>query len=308
MDTIYTTTITDEARRRGIAIRVIDYDTPIFELSHGGRRVRCYNSLTDKVGAVTYEIAQDKHLANQFLRQNGISVPDQAVYRNPRQAERFLRKHGAIVVKPNKEWGARGVAVAIKTPWQLRQAVRDAAKYPDEKILLEQCVEGVDHRLIMVDYRFVAAIERTPARVVGNGKDDIRTLIRKKNADAEDPSNKVPLDNETRRNLASFGLSYGAVPRKGRRVQVRRTSNYHTGGTIRIITESVDRELVKYAEKIARLFQVPVFGVDFLVNRRARKWWVIETSADLAISPPEGEEVARHFLDYLFPATKRNRE
>lgn len=305
MDTVYTTTITDEAKRRGIDIEVIDRVTPLFVLSHGGRRVRCYNALTDRVGAVTFELAQSKRLANQFLKKHGIPVPDQIVLRDLGQAERFMRKHGAIVVKPSREWGGRGVAVGVRTGRDLRCAVADARKVSDECILLEQCVEGVDQRLILMDYRFVAAIERRPARVVGTGHDTIRALIKRKNARAADPSNKVPLNAETGRNLKSLGLAWDEVPAKGQRVQVRLTSNYHTGGSVRVVTRSVSVELARAAERIARLFEVPVFGIDFLVNRKTSQWWVIETSPDLAISPPEGKEVAKRFLDYLFPETVR---
>ena len=142
--------------------------------------------------------------------------------------------------------------------------------------------------------------------IQGFGVLSMFSLILQKNTRAghADGSNKIPLDAETRRNLAAFGLDYGSVPRKGKTVQVRLTSNYHTGGSVAEITESVSADLVREAQKIARLFDVPVLGVDFLVNSQTGRHWVIELSPDLAISPPEGEKVARYFLDYLFPETK----
>ncbi|MBU4211644.1 MAG: hypothetical protein KKD33_03560, partial [Verrucomicrobia bacterium] len=135
---------------------------------------------------------------------------------------------------------------------------------------------------------------------------NIRSLILQKNVRVchVDASNRIPLDAETRRNLAVFGLNYGSVLRKGKTVQVRLTSNYHTGGAVIEITESVSTDLVREAQKIVRLFDVPVIGVDFLVNSKTGQHWVIELSPDLAISPPEGGKVARHFLDYLFPEAK----
>jgi hypothetical protein len=47
-----------------------------------------------------------------------------------------------------------------------------------------------------------------------------------------------------------------------------------------------------------------VIGIDFLFDRSKRKYRVIELSPDLAISPPEGSTVARHFIDYLFPSSR----
>ena len=305
MKTVYTTTITQEARRRGIGIEVIDPDTPVFLLKHGGRKIRCYNSLTDRVGAVTFHMAQDKHLANAFLARYGFSVPRQMQYARLDQAMAFLAKYKSVVVKPCREWGGRGVAVAVTTMADLKRAIERAQKF-SEDVVVEQYVEGADHRLIFVDGHFVAAIRREPACVVGNGSSSIRSLILQKNALAchADASNRIPLDAETRRNLAVFGLDYDSVPRKGKIVQVRLTSNYHTGGSVAEITETVSADLVREAQKIVRLFDIPIMGVDFLLNSQTGRHWVIELSPDLAISPPEGDKVARHFIDYLFPETK----
>lgn len=305
MNTVYTTTITHEARRRGIGIQVIDAETPIFVLSHGGRSIRCYNSLTDRVGAVTFHLAQDKHLANAFLARYGFSVPRQIKYSRLDLAMAFLAKYKSLVVKPCREWGGRGVSVAVTAMADLKRAIERARKFGEDAII-EEYVEGVDHRLIFVGGRFVAAIRREPAIVVGNGASSIRSLILQQNLRSKnsDGGNRIPLDAETRRNLAAFGLDYGSVPRKGKIVQVRLTSNYHTGGVVTEITDTVNADLVREAQKIVGLFDIPVLGVDFLVNTQTGRHWVIELSPDLAISPPEGERVARHFLDYLFPGTR----
>jgi len=305
MKTVYTTTITNEARRRGIKIRVIHAGTPIFTLSHEGRTVRCYNALTDRVGAVTFHLTQDKHLANCFLRDHGFPVPDQIVYTCLDEARTFLARYRSIVVKPCTQWGARGVSVGVTTEEELLHAVRRARRY-EQTVILEEFVTGVDKRLIFVDYRFVAAIQRNPASVTGNGQDPIRTLIRRRNLETRkvDPSNAIPMDRETLRALRTLGLNYESVPRAGHRVQVRRTSNFHTGGTVDIITDAVGHDLVVLGRRIARAAKVPVIAVDFLVDESKDQCHVIELAPDLAISPPEGEAVARCFLDYLFPETR----
>ncbi|MBI3985363.1 MAG: hypothetical protein HY343_00440 [Lentisphaerae bacterium] len=304
MNSVYTRTITDEARRRGIAVEVLERETPIFLLRHKGREVRCFNALTDRVGAASFHLAQDKFCANRFLAGYGFPVPRQLAFDGWSAAGQFLKKHRRVVVKPRREWGGRGVSVGLSTLPELRQAVRYARKY-GEDILLEQYVDGLDRRVIVVNNRFVAAIERLPATVTGDGRSTVRRLIRRKNAAARkiDPSNRIPLDAETRRTLFAAGLTLAAVPKAGDVVQARFTSNFHTGGTIAEITETVEADLVKAALKVAKLLQIPVLGVDFILQPRTGKYWIIETSPDLAISPPEGRRVARFFLDYLFPNT-----
>lgn len=309
MNTIYTRTITNEAKKRGIGVEIIDRETPVFVLKHGGVSVRCFNALTDKVGAVSFQLANDKYLANHFLGRYGFPVPKQIKYTGFEKAQEFLQKCKSIVVKPCREWGGRGVAVGVRTISELRQAILRARRF-GEDLILEEYVEGEDHRLIFVAGAFVAAIRRMPAFVTGNGKNNLRKLIQQQNTRnrRHDAGNIIPLDNETRRTLKSFGLAFNNVPRKGQAVQVRRTSNYHTGGTVEDITDSVDADLVRHGQKIAKLFGIPVIGIDFLVNTRLGRHWIIETSPDLAISPPEGHRVVGHFFDYLFPMTKIKRE
>lgn len=305
MNSIYTTTITREAQRRGIGIEVIDPVTPVFVLKHKTKRIRCYNALTDQVGAVTFHMTQNKRLANLFLSAQGFPVPAQAAFTDLPAAQAFLEKFKTIVVKPCTQWGGRGVSVAVRTLKELTRAI-DFARTFEEEVVLEEFVSGEDYRLIFVDYRYVAAIRRRAARVTGNGRDSIRKLILAQNRveRALDPSHVIPVDAETGRNLAALGLSWTTVPAAGRSVQVRLTSNYHTGGSVDIVTRSVTPKLVKLAARAAKKLGVPVIGIDFLVNEKTGRFWLIELSPDLAISPPEGDIVVRHFIDYLFPETK----
>lgn len=305
MNSIYTTTITREAQRRGIGIEVIDPVTPIFVLKYKTKRIRCYNALTDQVGAVTFHLAQSKRLANIFLKSNGFPVPAQELFSDLAAAKRFLNKYKTIVVKPCTQWGGRGVSVAVRTLKELARAIAFARNYEDD-LVLEECVSGEDYRLIFVDYRYVAAIRRRAALVTGNGRDSIRKLIQAQNRTERklDPSHIIPLDDETGRNLKALGLTWGTVPVASRSVQVRLTSNYHTGGSVDIVTREVKPVLVKLAARAAKKLGVPVVGIDFLVNEKTGQFWLIELSADLAISPPEGDIVVRHFMDYLFPETR----
>ncbi len=308
MNSVYTTTITRAARARGLRVVVLDPSQPIFELRSRRNMVRCYNALTDRVGAATFFLANHKHAANQFLHRHGFPVPAQIKFSDLATAERFLTRHKRIVVKPCMQWGGRGVAVDVRTPAELRAALRHARQFEDE-VVLEQCVGGEDQRLILVGGHYVAAIRRTPATVTGDGRRTLAQLIRQQNrhACAADASHRIPLDAETRRQLARLGRRLADVPRAGERVQVRLTSNYHTGGDAAVITNEIAPKLRRVAARVAKLFALPIVGIDFLVDARRKKFWIIEVSPDLAISPPEGEIVVEYFLDELFPGTARPR-
>jgi D-alanine-D-alanine ligase-like ATP-grasp enzyme len=306
MLTPYTTTLTDEAARRGIRATFIhdDPDLPIFDLSRNGTTVRCFNALTDRVGAATYHLVNNKRACHGWLARQRIPVPAQLAYEDahPERALAFLSAHAPVVVKPCMQWGGRGVSMGVRTPADLHAAVRFARRYEPD-VLLEETVPGDDLRVILVGGKLAAAIRRSPAAVTGDGVHTLRQLILRRNAvrRREDPSNLIPWDAETRHNLAELRRRPDEIPASGERVRVRLTNNYHTGGTVEVVTDAVPARALRIAQRIARTLNLPLAGVDFLIDRTSRRLAVIEVSPDMAISPPEGETVAKAFLDFLFP-------
>ena len=303
--TPYTTTLTTVADRHGVSVSFIhsDPDWPIFELSKGGHRIRCFNALTDEVGAATFHLLNNKQACHAWLVSMKIPVPQQMRYvaENHAEAVAFLKKHAPIVVKPCMQWGGRGVAMGVRTPKELVEAVRRARRYEPD-IVLEETVRGEDLRVILVDGSVVAAICRTPASVVGDGEHTVQQLIALKNAKRRkiDPSNIIPWDAETRNNLRELGIKPSFVPSQGRPVRVRLTNNYHTGGDVELVFR-IPVRAQRIAEQIADDLQIPLVAVDFLIDRETKHMHVIEVSPDMAISPPEGEIVAEAFMEALFP-------
>jgi len=307
MDSVYTTTITSAAKKRGIDISVLDTQQPIFELIYKNKTVRCYNALTDNVGAATFHLAQNKHAANSFLKRYGFPVADQTIYTDMESALHFMTNHASIVVKPATQWGGRGVSTHISRKEELGDALEFAGKYSDE-IILEECVRGIDWRLIFVNFKYTCAIQRNPASITGNGIATVKELILEKNQVTKkiDPSNSIPLDKETKRTITSIGLDFNSVPGHNEHIQVRRTTNYHTGGTVDIVTDMIPSGYISVCENAARLLKIPVLGIDIMVDSDSDAFHIIELSPDLAISPPEGDLVVEAWLDYLFPDSKAN--
>ena len=307
--TPYTTTLTDEAQRRGIRVTLInpDPDLPIFDLSRNGKTVRCFNALTDRVGAATYHLLNSKQACHAWLASRRIPVPSQLAYDESRldEARAFLSRHAPVVVKPCAQWGGRGVSMGVRTSADLHAAVRFARRYEPD-VILEETVPGDDLRVILVGGELAAAIRRSPAHVTGDGVHSVRQLIARQNAQRrrEDASNQIPWNGETRRNLAELGCAPEAVPALGEHVRVRLTNNYHTGGTVEVVTDAVPARALKIAQRIARELALPLVGVDFLIDRPTRRTTVIEVSPDMAISPPEGATVAQRFLEHLFPSKR----
>jgi len=304
--TPYTTTLTNEAKRRGIRVTLVNADPelPVFDLSRDGVTVRCFNALTDRVGAATFHLVNNKSACHTWLARHRIPVPSQHRFADGHldDALAFLRAHAPVVVKPCMQWGGRGVSMGVRTAAELGAAVRFARRYEPD-VILEATAPGDDLRVILVGGELAAAIRRSPASVTGDGLRTLRQLITRHNARRRrtDPSNLIPWNAETRRNLAELGHTPADIPAAGDCIRVRLTNNYHTGGTVEVVTDDVPPRALKIAQRIARELGLPLVGIDFLIDRATRRLVVIEVSPDMAISPPEGETVAKRFLDFLFP-------
>lgn len=172
----YARIIVEEAHRRGIDVQVDDAEAGMFTLSHGGRRVRCRESLSDLTSAISMSLCQDKSLTHKVLKQAGLNLPAQQLAGNADDNLAFLDEHERVVVKPLDGEQGQGVAVDLRTIEELQQAIDNARRF-DSRVLLESFHEGLDLRILVIGFEVVAAAIRRPAEVIGDGQHSIRELI-----------------------------------------------------------------------------------------------------------------------------------
>ena len=297
--------IAEEARRRGIQVEVIDAEGGFFRLIHGGRAIRCRESLSDLTSGVAVSICDDKAVTRRIVEAAGTHVPAQiSADAKCGDIEAFLETHGSVVVKPARGEQGRGVAVGLKTPNEVVQAIAVARKQC-ASVLIEEEVMGEDLRLIVIDYRLVAAAVRRPARIIGDGREKIRALIERQSrrrAAATGGESHIPLDTETERCVAAHGFALDDVLPIDREIAVRKTANLHTGGTIHDVTGEVHRTLVEAAVNVARAIAIPVVGIDLMVpSPRRADYAFIEANERPGLANHEPQPTAQRFVDLLFP-------
>ena len=301
----YARIIIDEARRRGIGVEVTDGAGGFFRLSHGGRSIHCRESLSELTSGVAVSICDDKAVTLRVVCKAGVQVPEQIDAGSGREAiEAFVARHGSVVVKPARGEQGRGVAVGLVDLHQIEDAIRNARTVSD-RVLLESCFTGEDLRLVIIGYKLAAAAIRRPPMVVGDGAQDLRTLVERQSRRREAATqgeSSIPIDSETERCLAAAGLTLASVPEAGRKVVVRKTANLHTGGSIHDVTAIVHPQLVEAACKVARAIDIPVVGVDFMIKAPAEPDYVfIEANERPGLANHEPQPVAERFVDLLFP-------
>ena len=302
----YARIIIDEARRRGVGVEVIDPHGGLFQLFYGGRSIRCRESLSELTSAVALSICDDKAMTRRIVEAAGIKVPEEVEASDRGAVKAMLERHGSLVVKPARGEQGRGVAVDLDTMENVERAI-EVARTQSDQVLVESFHRGLDLRLIVIGFEFVAASIRKPAEIVGNGRDTVRQLIERQSrrrAAATGGESKIPLDAETERCVEKAGYGMDDIPQEGVAFPVRKAANLHTGGTMHDVTDEVHPALADAAIAIARAIDIPVVGIDFIVRDPAEPDYVfIEANERPGLANHEPQPTAQRFLDLLFPLT-----
>jgi GNAT-family acetyltransferase (TIGR03103 family) len=302
----YAKIIIKEARRRGIGVEVLDEIASYFALHLGGRRIICRESLTELTTAIAMSQCDDKAVTCRLLAQHGLKVPAQITAQSETENNAFLNKYQRIVVKPARGEQGAGISVDVRTPADLKKALEYASRV-NKQVLLEQLIEGEDLRIIVIDFKVVAAATRQPAQIRGTGHHTIVELIEKQSrrrAAATGGESHIPVDAETIRCVREAGYQMDEVLPEGEKLFVRKTANLHTGGTIHDVTKQLNQVLRQAAEKAAQVLNIPVVGFDFLIpSVEGEEYTIIEANERPGLANHEPQPTAERFIDFLFPQT-----
>ncbi len=302
----YARIIADEARRRGIGVDVLDAEWGELRLSHAGRSIVTRESLSELTTAVAMSRCDDKRVTRRIFAGAGLSVPQGRSASGDEADRAFLAELGELVVKPARGEQGRGITVGVSDEPALDEAVTLARSFcPD--VLLEQRVAGQDLRVLVIGHRVVAAALRRPASVIGDGRTPVRELItahsRRRQAATRGES-RIPLDEVTEATVRAHGFELDDVLAAGTELEVRRTANLHTGGTIHDVTASLHPALADAAVRASRALDIPVTGLDFLVpDPEGPDHVLIEANERPGLANHEPQPTAERFVDLLFPET-----
>ena len=87
---------------------------------------------------------------------------------------------------------------------------------------------------------------------------------------------------------------------------MRQAANLHVGGTLHNVTEQLGAVLHDAALEAARALDIPVVGLDFIVDRvDGDGYCIIEANERPGLANHEPQPTVARFLDLLFPQTVR---
>lgn len=252
------------------------YGLPVFELGDSGFYQIGYGKkgriIEATIGAetkcVATDIACDKALTKELLKNQKIPVARGGKVHNIISLLKEGEKIGyPLVLKPRYGSKGEGVYLSICSERELVSAYTQLNKKFKE-LIIEEYIEGNDYRVCVVDYSVVAVSLRNPPFVVGDGKQNIKELIRKLNSnplrgiDHERPLTKVRIDNEVLKCLENMELALNYIPKKGEKVKLRENANISTGGVAIDYTEKICAENKEMCIRAAKAIGLDICGID----------------------------------------------
>lgn len=312
-----TQALVSEAKKRGIPCTRLDNDSLVL-LGYGIHQKKIRASITSDTSNMAVETAGDKDETKNILSRAFIPVPHGELASTRHELRQVVKKLGyPLVVKPLNGNHGRGITININSEHEALSAYA-IAKARSNKVIVERYLDGFDFRFLVINYKLEAVARRTPAHVTGNGVSTIRQLIDETNSDPqrgdshEKVMTRIRVDHLTEAILASRGYHLDSILPPGEVLFLKHTANLSTGGTSEDVTDQVHPQNVQLAERVARLMNLDVCGIDIIARDISEpitrdNGGVLEVNASpglrMHLRPSRGlaRNVAEPVIDMLFP-------
>ncbi len=172
-----------------------------------------------------------------------------------------------LYLKPNE--GTQGIGVQKLTkPEQLPEALEKSLQAND-RVLLQKAVSGRDYRIIVLDEKILAVIERRPLSILGDGHSPVKTLLEEKKASLKTRGGGQKIEQDDPRILQMLSeakLTLASVLKKEQELQLLPNANLSTGGQAIDMTDHISPVHAQLALNAAKACGLRYAGVDLLCN------------------------------------------
>ena len=159
----------------------------------------------------------------------------------------------------------------------------------DKIAIIERYLPGHDYRIVVLDEKIISAYERIPLSVVGDGKNSIFSLLKKKQKDFDKNNRDTKinfLDPRIKMKLHRQGFSFTDILKKNEKVFLLDNANLSAGGDAFDVTKAIHPKFAQIAKSLARDMGLRMAGVDIMVtegeiakNPEICKYYIIEINA-----------------------------
>ncbi|MEO8119460.1 MAG: acetate--CoA ligase family protein, partial [Rhodoferax sp.] len=314
--------IVEAATERGIPhLRLSDGN--LVQLGHGASQRRIWTAETDQTSAIAEEIASDKDLTKSLLQSCGVPVPQGRLVKTAEEAWEAAQDIGLpVAIKPYDGNHGRGVSLDLNNRKDIEAAFQLAQRKGGGSVIVEQFINGNEHRLLVVGKQVVAAARGETAWVTGDGQSNIIELVDKQiNIDPRRGTGEdAPLNAlaphegaEIILELERQGFTAYSVPANGEKVLIQRNGNVAFD-----VSDKVHPSIAAAAALAARVVGLDIAGVDLVLEDITRplseqRGAVIEVNASPGLlahlKPADGQPrpIGKAIIEHLFGAEQNER-
>ena len=315
-----TAAIVNAAEARKIPhIRLLD-DGNLVQLGYGAAMRRIWTAETDSTSAIAETISRDKDLTKELISSVGVPVPEGREVDDADDAVEAAEDIGfPVVVKPTDGNHGRGVFIDLTSADDVRKAYAIAVE-EGSGVLVERSIQGIEHRLLVIGGKLIAANRSDLITVTGDGKSTVQELIDNQiNVDPRrgttelHPLSIIRIDTAAQMELDRQKLTADSVPEAGREVLIQRNANHAFD-----CTDEVHPDTAAIASLAARVVGLDIAGIDLVCQDiskplAAQGGAIVEVNAGpsllMHIKPGVGKPrpVGQAIVDNLFSSNQTGR-
>ncbi len=285
----------------------------LVQLGHGCKQRRIWTAVTDQTGSIAEALASDKQMTRQLLSAVHVPVPEGRLVEDENDAWLAAQEiPGPVVVKPRDANHGRGVFANLTERSEVVDAYHEA-KNEGSGVMVERFIPGIEHRVLVVGGKVVAATCGRPVSVVGDGKHNVLELIElqvnsdPRRGDTEtQPLSPITVSPGLLLMLRQQKLQLESVPEAGREVIIKRHDNLSEDVTDRVHPEVAHRVVLA-----ARTIGLDIAGIDLVLEDISRpieeqRGALVEVNAGpgllMHLTPSVGQPrpVGEHIINHIF--------
>jgi len=281
----------ETALKMGIKVEIVSENFRILKFSDGKKSNLLYKEqfFFNKKPSIFF--AKNKEITKILLGKEGLSVPSGIFAKNYGEAVRLIKKKGLnfpLVAKPIDAAKGLGVTLNITSFSELKKAISKIQRLTKKitsmecsgEFIVETMKKGNDFRVLVLNNKVVGCIQRIPAYLIGDGKNNIERLIEIFNK-TRPISYKIKIDKELLKKIAMLNLDLSSILKKNQRVQLRDNANISSGGKAIDKTPSISPRFTKIATRAANALGLNFAGIDVMTadiasNNLKQPYFIIE--------------------------------
>ena len=257
----------------------------IFKLSKDDK-VRYITGKFDINKTASSKIACDKYGTFEVLKSQNIPVIKHTMLFNPEERKEYIKedeiwdivykefdKDKKIVVKPNYGYEGKGVFLC-NTLEETKEAVNLLLNRNTSISICPFYDIEKEYRAFYLNGKILLIYEKEKPLVIGNGKDDVKTLVKKLNL----PNNDI-----VKSNLNKIDMYY--IPKKGEKIELSWKHNLYGGATAKVLEREnkIYKEIESLAIRSGKALDMTFATIDIIKNKDD-ELYVLEINSGVSAS------------------------